>query len=88
MEKIGHRPEPDEVERNQDTMDQNRDSSGGGEEESVSCTDKLSDGGKKESTTSGTGERQNGDCDSQTGMECGHETRDIQLTNDLLFNLD
>ena len=30
----------------------------------------------------------NGDCASEPEIKRGHETRDIHLTNDLLFNLD
>ena len=35
-----------------------------------------------------TGSDQNGDCASEAEIKRGHETRDIHLTNDLLFNLD
>ena len=35
-----------------------------------------------------TGSDQNGDCVRETEIKCGHQTRDVHLTNDLLFNLD
>ena len=35
-----------------------------------------------------TGSDQNGDGASEPEIKRGHETRDIHLTNDLLFNLD
>ena len=61
----------------------------GAEEQNGDTVDRNRDRTEeKAEESSATGSDQNGDCVSEPEIKCGHETRDVHLTNDLLFNLD